>query len=487
MLSKMPGLTINWETWRKFSFSLRHQLKYIYLVYIILMVIMTANLTPGFQVPDERAHFLRAEQISRGVWVATFISQLANGEHRTSPDKRTIYPDSGGYIGNPGINQSAYEYEEIVSRPERKVNSSMIQKSRMYNWKSDLAVVNFPNTGFYPPVGYLLPAIGIIIGKLTHMPVLDTLIFSRILNGIGCGLICFFALGMATRSRVILFFLLLLPLTISLFASVSQDGMLISLAALMVALIDHVESSEKRIYTTPHLVILMFCITALSVARPPYFLLIAVFLFLHLPLRMKLVSIIVPFLLICFWGLLNARNYNVAFAPAEMQVNAKLQMAYVMSHPFRFIGFFFHFNMTEIMDKLREYIGVLGWLDLVLPGYYYKLAFFMLFLTALMFLPFNHENWKLRGVFIAAACITFVAIMAAQYITWMPLESPGLGGVQSRYFIPVIFCLVVGIAGFGKEQSIKNWQIPIFLLVVLFPLVTQLVMVNSFILRYYLN
>jgi uncharacterized membrane protein len=482
-----PELSIKWKQLKMITANLHKHLHYVYLAYAIITILLSATITPGFQVPDERAHFLRAEQVSRGIFVATFILQQTNREHRTSPDKRIIYPDSGGYIGNPGINYSAFTYEEVTSHPEKKVSYSLIKSSKKFYWNSGLAVVNFPNTGFYPPMGYLFPAIGILFGKLMHMSIFNTLILSRIINGIGCAVICFIALGLANRCRFLLFFVLLLPLTISLFASASQDAMLISLSALMLSQIDHIESVEKRIYTKANLVLLLICITAIAAARPPYFLLIFVFLFLKLTPKMKVYSIAIPFILICIWGLVNAHNYGVAFAPPEMNVNAKFQMAYVMGHPFKFIGFFFHWDFPEIINKIREFIGVLGWLDLVLPGYYYKLAFFVFFLTFLTIINFSTEKLKLRLAFIFAAFISFIAIMAAQYITWMPLESPGLGGVQSRYFTPVLLFLVFGIAGFSQDQVLKNWQVPIFILVVVFPLISQVVMVHSLIARYYLN
>jgi uncharacterized membrane protein len=487
MRNQLPSWSRYRAQWKLLSENLHSQLKYIYLVYAVLGVLLTATITPGFQAPDERAHFLRAEQVSRGVLVANFILLQPNGEHRYSEDKRIIYPDSGGYIGARSINRTAYTYESIVANANGKVTDSLIRASKKYRWDGDMGIVNFPNTGFYPPTGYIFPAIGIITGKIFRINILDTLILSRILNGIGCSLICFFALGLAKRCRLFLFFLLLLPLTVFLFSSVSQDAMLVSLAALIVGIIDHVESGENRRYTRAQIVWLVISIIAISVARPPYFLFIFVFLFLRMSPRIKVLSVAATFLTMIIWGMLNAHNYAVAFAPPEMGVNAKLQLAWVMAHPFKFIGFFFHWNVQDIMAMIREYIGILGWLDLVLPGYYYKLAFFILLLSAISVISFSREKLTLRVVCIFAAFITFVSIMAAQYITWMPLESPHLGGVQARYFIPVIFFLALGIAGFHKEKPLKNWQLVILPLIVIFPIFSELITVNNLIIRYYLH
>jgi uncharacterized membrane protein len=484
---KWREMSIPWEDLKTFSGTLNSHLQYVYLVYALFTVILTATITPGYQTPDEHSHFLRAEQISRGVFVGKFISLMPTKEHRTSPDGRIVYPDSGGYYGNQGILLSQYAYHELNFNPDRKVTTAMINNSRKYYWKKDLVLFHFPNTVIYPPTGYIFPTIGVLVGKWMHMTVYDTSILARIINGIGCVIICFFAMGLARRCRLMLFFLLLLPLTISLFASVSQDGMLISAATLLVGLIDHVESGEKRKYTTAQILLLIICISIISAAKPPYFLLILIFLFLSLTPRMKLYCITIPFLIVLTWGLLNLNNYSVSWASPEMQINTKLQMAYVLHHPFTFIGLYFHWDFYAILIKMYEFIGILGWLDLVLPGFYYKLAYFLLFLVFLSIVQFDSEKLRLRMIILFAVFISFLAIMAAQYITWTALESPYLGGIQSRYFIPVIPFLALGIAGFRKEQAMKNWQVAVFILVVIFPLITQFIMIQKFILRYYLT
>ena len=487
MFNNWQELSIPWKDLKIFSNSLNGHLKYIYLTYALFIVLLTAIITPGYQSPDEHSHYLRAEQISRGVFVGRFISLMPTKEHRTSPDGRIVYPDSGGYYGNKGILLSQYAFHELNFNPDKKVTRAMISHSREYYWTPDLVLFHFPNTVIYPPTGYIFPTVGILLGKWMHMTVFDTSILSRIINATGCIIICFFALGLARRCRLLLFFLLLLPLPISLFASVSQDGFIISLAVLIVGLIDHVESGETRKYSKAQIILLIICITAISSAKPPYFLFILIFLFLNLSPREKIYCMVIPFILVLTWGLLNLPNYSVAWADPEMKINTSLQMAYVLHHPFRFIGLFFHWDLYAIVIKMYEFIGILGWLDVILPSNYYRLAYLVFFLAILFILSFNSEKLKLRMVILLSAFLSMLAIMAAQYITWTALESPYLGGLQSRYFIPVIPFLALGIAGFQKEKPLKNWQAGIFILVVIFPLITQFIMIYKFIIRYYLT
>ncbi len=463
----------------------QERLHLIYLGIAVISIIVTANLTPAFQVPDELNHFIRAEQVSRGVLVARFMPESNPLVHRTSPDKRIIYPDSGAYIGNLGIYELALPYDSIKFHPELKLSKSQIEKSANYYWSAAVGPLPFPNTAIYPPTGYLFSAMGILAGKWMNLSILKTLILSRILNGIACALICFYALSLAGRIRLLLFFILLLPLTISLFASVSQDGLLISLSVLMAGIITRVESDKKKTYSSMQLVILILGITVIAAARPPYIFFIAVFFFLRLPLNRTIFLFVVPFVLIGIWTWLNRRNYAVVFAPVDMQVNAKLQWHFILNRPFHFLILLFHFITEEFSNKIREFIGVLGWLNLFLPEIYYKIAYVIFLVTGISVFNYSRTRIRLRTVFFISGVVTFVAVMATQYITWMPLESPVLGGVQSRYFIPPFIFLATGMAGFQKDEHIARWQRPLSAAVILFSVISQIVLAENIITRFY--
>jgi hypothetical protein len=135
-------------------------LHFIYLGIALISIIVTANITPAFEVPDELNHFLRVEQISRGVWVAWFMPETNTLAHRTSPDKRIIYPDSGDYIGNLGIYQMALPDDSIKFHPELKLSHAQIENSEKFYWSPELGPLPFPNTAIYPPTGYLFSGTG---------------------------------------------------------------------------------------------------------------------------------------------------------------------------------------------------------------------------------------------------------------------------------------------------------------------------------------
>ena len=109
-------------------------LKYVYLVMAILFIADTAYITPVFQVPDETNHFARAEQVSRGIFVANFISNLPMGKHLTTIDGKYIYPDLGGYVSNSGISQLDSINQGIKFYPDHKLTLALIQSSKKISW-----------------------------------------------------------------------------------------------------------------------------------------------------------------------------------------------------------------------------------------------------------------------------------------------------------------------------------------------------------------
>jgi uncharacterized membrane protein len=131
------------------------------------------------------------------------------------------------------------------------------------------------------------------------------------------------------------------------------------------------------------------------------------------------------------------------------------------------------------------FIGMLGWMDVVLPDTYRWAAYAMLGLASLACVLAGRGVAPARDVVItlAAAGAATLAIFAAQYLTWTPVGAMRVEGVQGRYFLPV--ALIAGAAlesRSGRAPAITQivaWP------VLLFPVVTIVVSVHRVVLRYY--
>lgn len=471
---------------KSFCEKLHDHLPLIYLLYAIPAIVLIALITPPFQVPDEPNHFCRAEQVSTGRMVAFFHTR---GEKQppTVPDERVLTPDIGGFKVNRGIGIAYSFYDDILGQTSSKVEKSTLDSSGKIDWNLGMEYGEFPNTAIYPPTGYIMSAFGIVIGKFLHLSVVDTLYLSRCLNGFLCAFLCFYALRLAKASRLLLFTVLLFPMTLSLFASVSQDGILVSLACIFLAIIGYVETDAKKHYSSKQLITMVVAIAAIGAARPPYFMLSFLFFFLSLDRRIKLACFLATLVPVVLWGWLNRHNYAVVWAPPEMKINAALQIKHILADPLEFVSLFFRFDFSYIKEMVYEFIGVLGWLDVRFPSYFYLGAFISLIFAAAITTYYNfREKFRLRLALIALTIATFIAVLTAQYITWVELEAPHLGGLQGRYFIPIFIPVAFALAGFREKISIRKWQAPLFLFVLSFPFISTVVSVCQLIHRYYL-
>ncbi|WP_342645968.1 DUF2142 domain-containing protein [Mucilaginibacter sp. CSA2-8R] len=463
-------------------------LHFIYLLYAVPMVYFMAIIVPPYQSPDEPNHFSRAEQVSRLEWVPAYQAKRGPTTDTIANDPKVLHRSTGGFRVSKGIADTYQFFSDINFKPNVKTSNAKLDAAKAIRWTNDYHYKNFANTAIYPPLVYIMPALGISAGKLLHLGVIKTLYLSRILNGIFCVTLSFFALMLARRSKILLFIALLFPMTLFLFGSVTQDAVLISCSFLLVAIIDHVESGNDRAYKPSLLAALIILMTIITVGKPPYLLLSGAFLFLKLNPKQKAVTILVPTLIGFCWLWMIHSNFAVIFAPSSLRINAKLQVLHIMHHPFNFLGLFFKYDGGGIAFFCRMVVGVLGWLDTFFSSSYYHITYAILALGLYCGITRNLKisNLKLNLALFIVALLTLIAILTVQYITWTALESPSLGGMQGRYFLPIYPMFALSLCISKYNAKIDKWQIVAFGLVLLFPILTFLNVVTSIISRYYL-
>ena len=471
-----------------FYLKLRKQLHYIYLLYAIPMVYMAAAMIPPFQNPDEPNHFMRVEQVSRGELVPSFYyKHQADTNKRSIPSDSTIlYPKPGGFKTDKGILTVVAHFYPIQANAHVKVNDRLLHAAKDIRWGSGIAYSNFGNTAIYTPLVYAMPALGVALGRLLNLSVVKTLFISRLFNGALAITLSFFALLLARRSNILLFIVLLFPMTIELFASVSQDAVLISCSFLLVAIIDHAEFGEKPQYRQWHIYALIILMAIIGMAKPPYALFSIVFLFLRLNPKLKGLLLGVPFLIIATWLYIDRINLGVIFAPPVLHVNAKLQVLHIFQHPFRFAAMFFDVDKDAVFFNIKSFIGILGWLDANFSQFYYIMAFSILSVGFIIYGRFKKdEHFTLRIAFLIAVLASLIAVMSVQYITWTALDSPVLSGMQGRYLLPIFPFLALGLINPTLSNKLHKFKPVATYLIIIFPLVTAINLLQLLLSRYY--
>jgi len=468
--------------------SLTKNLHFVYLLFAIPLVYFSITEIPPFQNPDEPNHFARAEQVSRLVIVPNFIFDKSpvEGIDTALLSPGLLLPSRGGFKVDKGIYDLSEIYRPMFFHYEEKTNRAKSDSSKSIKWKEGFIYKNFANTAIYPPFVYLMPALGITIGKLANLSVLTTFYLSRALNGLMAITLSFITLLLAKRSKLLLFTVLLFPMTIAMFSSVSQDAVLISCAFLFIGIIDNVESNPGKIYSKWEQWLLIILITVIGVGKAPYILFCFIFLFLKFDKKTKVISIVMPFVLLLIWLFASSANFSIKLTDAELDFNPKLQLAHVISHPFKFVGLFFNFDIPAIENFFKMFVGKLGWLELQFPIDYYYAAYIIAFLAFINSVKFNlYDSIKLRMALFCVGFATILAVLTAQYITWTPLDATYLGGMQGRYIIPLFPFLALAASLSIKEDTISKMRQYILIPILLFPILTALVLADGIINRYY--
>jgi uncharacterized membrane protein len=454
--------------------TLSSGLHWVFLLFAVPLVVFLAVRTPAFQTPDEVNHFFRSYQVAHGV----------------------LFAREGGYTDS-AIDDLYTFVAKLPFNPQAHMTAAEVAGARTVRWSGRLKYHSFPNTAAYFPADYIPQAFGILIGQACGLGVLNTLILARLLNGAAAIVICAFALALCRRGKVMIFAVLLLPMTLSLFASCSQDATLIALACLAFSLISR--QLEAAVPMTSATAAVVFgAIFIIAIGRPPHAALALVFFIPGLlPSRSKtrqrltalvLTGITVTFTL-AWWiaGLLGTRSISQSYESlgppiAPGNVDPKMQLINLLHHP-GIVGNLLGYAVYHRTEYIGQFIGCLGWLDTVMPLLYY-LAMIMVFALAVI-AEMGHGPAIPRvatAIILGASLVSIAGVFFIQYLISTPVGQVALT-MQGRYFIPIVVAIAAGLPSLG-DSSRQTYDRATWI-VVAAQLITVAVLPHVIMARYY--
>ena len=387
----------------------------------LLAVVTLARLTPPFQNPDELAHVLRAEQLSQGGVIGTRFA-----------DPRGV--TAGGRL-DPGAERVYQVFEPLVFQPAHRATRTMFEAAAGIGWDGPPQLQHFTNTVVYPPVLYLPAAAAIAVGHAAQLSVMRTLHLARLAGGIVAVALGTLAVALAGGAAPLLFALLSLPMTLSLMAAVSQDALLLPVAALAAALLLRLRSTGGG----GMLAAASLCLALVGAARPAY-LPVAALPLLGPALRpgTRWLAAALVAAAILAWAGLAAATTLVNLSDSGL-ADPAAQIARLLADPVLVLHVALGTLRTHGQRLLESFLGRLGWLDLVLPAWLRDLALAGLVLGALTSSAPVRRGAGWLGLGVALA--TIGAVFGLEYVAWTPLGAGVVEGVQGRYFLPVALLL----------------------------------------------
>ncbi len=480
----------------------------IFFVFGLTAVMFLALNIPPFQNADEPAHFLRAMQLAEGkITGRRFINIDGDGTRTLS---------AGGKI-DPAMWQAFQPFATLMFRPEVKANRSLWAPN--VHWTNTTKWFGFPNTELYPPLFYLPSVAGVLLGRAVDLTVVRTLVLSRMLTGIVAVSVAAVAIDCVGPAAIWMFAILTLPMSLALIASTSQDALMLAFSALAGSLASRLFA---RTAAPNGRVLVWFTVvlTLVAMARPPYGVLAIVLLAVpRVTWRARAVALAGLSASVLAWSLLMSATVYIK-NQGYKEADPAAQIAFLLADPSRVFQIAWA-TLGQWRIYTNSFIGQLGWLDTLLPAWYYETAWIMLGVAALAVMARERASGSVpRGYLIMGFAIigSIAAIFGSLYIVATEPGSPVVTSVSGRYFLPLAlagaaFIPACGIPARGSAAFIPargsaafipargsaafipacgsaRWRVVrlgLTIPVLLFPAITLCVVMRTVVLRYYLN
>jgi len=384
-------------------------------------------LTPPIQSPDEDYHFYRAYQISEGQLIA-----VKQGD------------ETGGNLP-ASLARFNSQFSHIPFFRDQKTNRAEILETCSIQLDlSDCRFLGYSAIAVQPPLGHVPQALGLLIARQFTSSVLVCMYVARFFNLCAMVGLVFLAIRRTPIGQWGFTALALTPMSMFLTASLNSDALTNSLAFLLLAQIFRCAFGlEERVTTGNVWLMAGLGIAVGGLIKQAYFPL--AFCYLLIPIS-KLGSvrryltgfgIVVGATLLstAVWGFIVRDIYS----PARIWqgINPREHLQLILSDPGAFVMTLFWTVYYQFRTKTKEFIGILGWLDLSLPSKARTLEWACL---AVFFLAEFKPRAKLRGrqVLLALGVVSLITLMilVALHITWNPVGFPYVR-FQGRYFIPI--------------------------------------------------
>ena len=409
---------------RKHKFALRRP------EWIFILIALTSGIGLCFLIPmesgfDENTHMARIWEISGGYLIPN--QRLSQGPYLPAAFMDVSYPNN--FFFDP-VNPNYFEF----------------YRNKRIDWNNFL---DQQTRSVYFPAMYLPQAfITGLLGRVLDAPVLFILYSVRMLYLLGYILLTFFAIRLIPFGKWLLTVLALAPMTIYQASIISPDAYTNGVCFLFVAWILRTALQEKPITWRQLWVTIVITALLLSVKVNSIFLLPLLLLLVWKRFESKkMLLIMVGAVIILFaglgigWNLIAYSRYYLN----DADYGAIGQTAFILSHPGQFMLTFIHDIATHGAMYLQDWIAIYGYRAGQVPIITYILVGGLILFSLLISPMTPPINRKTRILLILTGIIGSFFTILVLYLTFNPIGSTEITGVQGRYFIPIAPVLLLGL------------------------------------------
>lgn len=422
----------------------QHKEANLFFVIALCTGIVMACITPPFQECDGWTHYLYATEVSYG----NLFSPMAD-----------LPSHKAGIITIPkNLDELNYHITEVGNGE----GGEYIQYLKGVVLSEKRGELFMP--GRFVSLFYYPQALGLWLGRTFQMSVYGLVVLSRALNLLVFLILGYFAVQVTPILKNTIAAIALLPITLFQAASDSPDSLLNGLCLLFICLCFYYAYGKKESLGWKE-------------AATIGLLLGVIFLYKYVYVCLGLLVFLIPvkkfggkkvywkyfalaMILLSIFGYIGMGNaISIASAgQAVTQAGGITQSQYLMEHP----KVIFQMLINTFLYKFGEYVlmlNVLGSLNYPLGAFQLLIPMFLIFAACI---DINQECCKIRlkdkVLCIATVLIVGMGIVLAMYLAEGRGNKVGAlvaGGVQGRYFIPVLPALFVSIQQQGAQNMVK--------------------------------
>ena len=397
-------------------------------------------LTPPLQAPDEARHLDRAFAVSEGV----FGAEARPGE-----------------VAAIAVPRSVIEMEErlesgaLRGHPERKQDLAALREELAVTLAPDDRVrIALPS--LYSPLPYLPQALGVLVGRAAGAPPVAFVWLGRAFNLVLYGTCVLLALRLAPAHRLVFLLLALTPMALFQAVSLAADGAANGLSFLFAAAVLRAADPVRGPMRAREIAALAALGSVLALTKQAYAPLCAAVLVIPAGRFTSRGAWALGVGAIALAGALAAGLWFLALrdltlAPLTRSSDPAAQLAWMAAHPLEAAMVLPRTLVLRAGVYVRTFVGVLGSLDVPLPGPIYLLSPTVLVAVAMFDggaqSPVRGaRRWILLGV----VGVTVASVMLLAYVGWNQPSDTMIRHVQGRYFIPLAPFVAAALALPGR-------------------------------------
>ena len=437
----------------------------LHIVFVFLAIVLSVNmaiLIPPFHVPDELTHYYKAYSIFNkhdgpslklDKKVYNTITKYTNNLH--GADYRTSFKE---YFVDANIKES---------------------KNKTIN-------VTFKNTYDLNSFTYIPSAITIKISQIFKMPFMFSALLARIVNALIFIILGYYAIKITPYFKKIFFVIMLFPITIQQVAAVNQDSITLSIIFFLIAYILSLIYGKENKISNKQIFVLYLLSFFLGMCKPIYFpITLLIFLIPNKKFKSNKKAILLKIIPIILCTILCATKLLPKGSDViNSSTNELFDLSYAISNPIAFIKIVINtFIQRGNLDLLTGQVNLFGWSTVY---YDYIFSFLTYYAYLFILLSDNEKNKKLKTknklliLFVVLVIIGLIYLSALFGFSMTYKTSEIIGGLQSRYFIPVTLLIFIFLSSDFIKTKAKNKNMPSIILTIVVYLISFYTIIKGF-------